>query len=134
MVRFLIFLGAIIQAGLSNMPTLGAEPAPKKAIEASNEKKIMLSNELKPIEKSGPVVMEILDPGSYASRGLQFSRDGKFLLAINNKLVLLWNIETKKVERQLTNPCRVGAACFLGKKDILLAGCEDGNIRVWDYR
>jgi WD40 repeat protein/serine/threonine protein kinase len=61
-----------------------------------------------------------------------FSPDGRRLAAASrDSIVLVCDVATGKVQQRLKHPCAIRAIAFLPKEDTLLAGGDDGSIRLW---
>ncbi len=82
-----------------------------------------------------------------AINGVAFSPDGKTIAATSSSgTVFVWDLEKKAPPRGLTE-CKgpvtasgqaasgqVSAVAFSPKEPLLAAGCEDGVVRIWDFR
>jgi WD40 repeat protein len=74
-------------------------------------------------------------------RGLNWSPDGQYLLAatlaesfFSNQGISVWNVKTGRHRGEFTGcPCRINGVVLLPDGSKLVAGCEDGHVRFWDF-
>lgn len=79
--------------------------------------------------------LQVLSGHQAAVRALAFSRDGEWLAtAGEGSRVLVWDMATRTLSKTLTASSSVNTLVFdiRKRKDILLAGDEDGRVSRWD--
>ena len=79
--------------------------------------------------------LQVLSGHQAAVRALAFSRDGEWLATAGEESrVLVWDMATRTLSKTLATNASVNTLAFdiRKRKDILLAGDEDGRVSKWD--
>jgi WD40 repeat protein len=66
---------------------------------------------------------------------VSWSATGRFFVTIRGRVAQVWEIKTARpVAPPMIAPLWIGSAEFMHGDALLLVGCADGSIRVWDVR
>ena len=76
-----------------------------------------------------------LDAGENSIEGVMFSPDGRWIaVASMGGAATVWNPNDLKMRCALTHPAGVTCMRWHPKQPLLVTGCVDGAVRVWDVR
>jgi len=108
----------------------------KIAVSASNSYVAIVSekNDLRLWNWSSGRIIEDIATGTKV-RAMDFSRSGSKLVLLNkedNRVVDVWDIETKRLLRHLQHEARVTGASLNPAEDHLVSSSDDRSVRIWN--
>ncbi|NJM21855.1 MAG: hypothetical protein HC907_25605 [Richelia sp. SM1_7_0] len=80
----------------------------------------------------GQCILTLNSPNQYTVKNLIFSLDGSKLFGYSHKQILTWDLDTGNSRMLIESQSRICSLSLSSQADILVFGCEDGVVYIWD--